>query len=187
MAVKPRRRIKVQNASPAKQPRNEHPQFAGGISYDVIGHTKDVAGLTGLERMEKGIYGLFDDYNPNYSVVYGSIQSRNALKVVEPVYPYRDLLKVFHSSTILRQCVDSYVTNIESYGIELEYVGPEGQEDGRAAQNEKARIERLITSLTTDGRPLKRHREDSRVDKEVLGARAFEVIQDAMGRVVHMD
>jgi PBSX family phage portal protein len=185
MAVKQRRKITV--AKNTKTPRNEHAQFVGGVSADVIGHTKDVAGLTSLERMSKGVYGIFDDRNPHYSVVYGDIMTENQLRIVEPVYPFRELLKVFHSSTILRQCVDSYVTNIESYGVELEYVGPEGQQESRAALNEKARIERLIATLTTDGRPLKKHREDSRVDKEVLGARCFEIIQDAMGRVVHMD
>jgi PBSX family phage portal protein len=184
--AKTRRRIKVKKSAQKPQ-RNEAPLFAGGVRQDVIGHTKDVAGLTELEQMNKGVYGLFDSTNPHYSVVHGNIMDKNSLRLIEPVYPYRDLLKVYHSSTILRQCVDSYVTNIESYGTELEYVGPEGQEDGRAAQNEKARVERLLATITTDGRPLKRHREDSRVDKEVLGARCFEIIQDAMGRVVHMD
>ena len=79
------------------------------------------------------------------------------------------------------------VTNIESYGTELEYIGPEGQEDSRAAQNEQNRIKRLLGTLTSDGRPLSKHREDSRVDYEVLGARCFEVIQDAVGRVVGFD
>lgn len=182
-----RRRIKVKKTA-TRTPRGENPLFAGGVGGDeVIGNTAEISGLTQLERMNKGVYGLFDSTNPHYSVVYGNIMDKGGLKLIEPVYPYRDLLKVFHSSTILRQCVDSYVTNIESYGTELEYIGPEGQEDSRAAQNEKSRVQRLIATLTTDGRPIKKHREDSRVDKEVLGARCFEIIQDAMGRVIHMD
>jgi PBSX family phage portal protein len=161
--------------------------FPGGLNGEVIGNTAELSELTDLAVINKGIYGLFDDSGPHYSVIYGDIMDATGFRVIEPAYTYRDLMKVFQSSTILRQCVDSYVTNIESYGIDLEYVGPEGQENSRAAQNEKARIKRVLATLTTDGRPLQRHREDSRVDLEVLGARAFEVIQDAAGRVVHFD
>lgn len=188
MAVK--RRIKTtatkKSRAPSKPERNEFPLFAGGAPT-VMGNTADVAGLTDLHLMSKGIYGVFEDINPNYSVVYGDILTANELRVIEPVYAYRDLMRVFQTSTILRQAVDSYVTNIESYGTTLEYVGPEGQEHSRAAQNEKARIARLLATLTTDGRPLQKHREDSRADKEILGARCFEVIQDMAGRVVHFD
>jgi PBSX family phage portal protein len=69
----------------------------------------------------------------------------------------------------------------------LEYIGPEGQQDARAAQNEKSRIERLLSGLTNDDRPLNRHREDSRVDKELLGGRCFEIMRDAAGRVIGFD
>jgi PBSX family phage portal protein len=120
-------------------------------------------------------------------VVYGDITEATQLRIIEPAFPYRDLIKMFQTSTILRQCCDSYVTNIESYGTHLEYVGPEGQESGRAAKNEKARLERLLKNLTSDGRPIQKHREDSRVDLEVLGARCFEVIEDAAGRTVAFD
>jgi PBSX family phage portal protein len=91
------------------------------------------------------------------------------------------------SSTILRQCVDAMVTNIESYGVDFEYIGPPNGQDGRGALNEKARIERLLATITSDGRTIQAHREDSRVDKEVLGARCFEVIRDAADRVVAFD
>lgn len=188
MAIKSRRKVKVkkQEVSPKKD-RNEVRMFRGGVAPNTIGNTAELSETVDLALMNKGIYGLFEDTNPHYQVVYGDVISTNNVRVVEPLYAYRDLIKIYHASTILRQCVDSYVTNIESYGLELEYVGPEGAEDSRAALNEKARIERLLGTLTTDGRPLQRHREDSRIDKEVLGARCFEVIQDATGRVVGFD
>lgn len=192
MATKTRRKIKAvkrqqQQAQTQKRYRNEARVFAGGIAGDVTGNTAELSELTELATLNKGMYGIFEDTSPHYSVIYGDIISSNSLRIVEPLYAYRDLLKLFNSSTILRQCIDSYVTNIESYGTELEYIGPEGEEDGRAAQNEKARINRLLGTLTSDGRPLSKHREDSRVDKEVLGARCFEVIQDMAGRVVGFD
>lgn len=188
MAVKSRRKINVKKRSAApKRERREFRTFAGGIAGDVTGNTAELSELTDMASLNKGMYGLFEDTSPHYSVIQGDIMGNHGLRIIEPVYAYRDLLKLFHSSTILRQCIDSMVTNIESYGLELEYIGEEGQEDSRAAQNEKARIQRLLGTLTSDGRPLSKHREDSRVDKEVLGARCFEVIQDAVGRVVTFD
>lgn len=188
MATKTRRRVKVSKSIPApRRDRREVRTFTGGVASNTIGNTAELSETLDLALINKGIYGLFEDTNPHYQVVYGDIVSQNEVRIVEPLYAYRDLIKIFHSSTILRQCVDSYVTNIESYGLECEYVGPEGQEDSRAALNEKARIERLLGTLTTDGRPLQIHRENSRIDKEVLGARCFEVIQDAAGRVVGFD
>lgn len=188
MAVKTRRKIKVAKKTTAsKRDRREHRVFAGGISDDVTGNTAELSELTDMASMNKGMYGLFESNSPHYSVIYGDIMDTHGLRVIEPIYAYRDLLKVYHSSTILRQCTDSYVTNIESYGLELEYVGPDGQEDSRAAQNEKNRIQRLLGTLTSDGRPIAQHRENSRVDKEILGARCFEVIQDMTGRVVGFD
>lgn len=187
MATKPRRRIKAKQKTAPTRERKHYRHFVGGMNNEVIGNTAELNELTDVAVVNKGMFGLFEDSNPHYSVVYGDVIDQNSLRILEPVYAYRDLMKVFQFSTILRECVDSYVTNIESYGVELEYVGPEGEEDSRAAQNEKARIQRLLSTLTTDGRPLQNHREESRADKEVLGARCFEVIQDAMGRVVGFD
>lgn len=188
MAVKTRRKISVQKRTKAVKPRRrENYAFPGGISSDLTGNTAELSELTDLASLNKGMFGLFEDTSPHYSVIHGDIMSENQLRLIEPVFAYRDLLKVYQSSTILQQCVDAMVTNVESYGLELEYVGPDGQEDGRAAVNEKNRIQRLLGTLTSDGRPLSKHRENSRVDFEVLGARCFEVIQDAVGRVVGFD
>lgn len=161
--------------------------FVGGVEDDVIGNTAELSEATDMASLNKGIYGLFEDSNPHYHVIYGDIMDTKGFRVIEPVYAYRDLMKIYNMSTILRQCVDSYVTNIEGYGVEYEYVGPEGQEDGVAAQNELKRIKRTMNLLTSDGRSLQKHREDSRVDFEVLGARCFEVMQDMAGRVTGFD
>lgn len=190
MASSPRR-IKVRNqakgASVARK-RNTSDISTGGLPV-VIGNTAPMAELTDLEKINKGVYGLFDTdiHGPHYSVIEGDVIGGNSLRIMEPVYGYKQLIKMALSSTILRQCVDSYVTNIESYGMELEYIGPEGQEQSRAAQNEKARIQRIVAGLTNDERPIQKHREDSRIDKELLGARCFEILRDAAGRVVGFD
>ena len=187
-----KRRVKAAKsaplAKPAKPVRSAANFSAGGVP-SVIGNTAPVAGLTDMERIDKDMFGVFETsiHGPNYSVIEGDIISNTEIRIVEPIYSFKDLLKVGMASTILRQCVDSYKTNIESYGMELEYVGPEGQEKSRAAENEKARIARILVSLTNDDRPLSRHREDSRVDLELLGGRCFEILRDAAGRVVGFD
>ncbi len=191
MAIAAKRRIKVRNSIGAASSKERYtpPNTTGGMVGVVIGNTAPMANITDLEIIDKSVYGVFetDGYGPHYSVIEGDIVGNATLRIMEPVYSYKDLIKLGLASTILRQCVDSYVTNIESYGIELEYIGPEGQEQSRAAQNEKARIDRIIANLTNDDRPLQKHREDSRIDKEFLGARCFEVIRDAAGRVVGFD
>lgn len=187
-----RRTVKLRKASTQDQVKKRqdrtHEQRISGGRQDVIGFTAGLAEATDYERMEKGIYGLFEGGgNPHYQVVTGNVLDNRQWRIIEPVYSHKDLLKIFHSSTILRECVDAYVTNIEGYGYDLEYCGPEGQQESRAATNEKYRIDRLMGTLTSDGRPLKDHRENSRVDKELLGARCFEVIRDLAGRVVAFD
>lgn len=195
MASSIKRRVRVGKreavAAPKEPQREARKKSGAGMLADggmplVIGNTASLSGMTDLELIDKDVYGLFetDRNGPHYSVIEGDIITEDTLRIVEPVFNFKDLLKVYISSTILRQCVDSYVTNIESYGFNMEYVGPEGQEDSRAAQNEKARLKRLMETLTSDERPLQKHREDSRVDKEVLGARCFEILRDAVGRVV---
>jgi capsid portal protein len=180
------RKIKLKsNKQKAPRVRSTTEGHSGGIHVSS-GHTGELSDSTNFEVIGKSLFGS-DGRSAFYSVVEGDIGSTPEATIVPTIFSYRDLMKVYLASPILRECVDSYRTNIESYGFDYEYIGPTGQQDSRASSNERTRIERLISSLTTDGRPLREHREDSRVDKEVLGNRAFEVIEDMAGRVVTFD
>lgn len=159
----------------AKERHNNGELTAGG-SVIPIGHTADLSGLT---RVGKNLYGLFGESTPYVEV---SLKEGDSPALLEPPLAYRDLMKVYLQSTILRQCVESYTVNIESFGHVLEYIGPTGKQDSLAARNEHARLSRVIDNITTDGRPLQTHREDARKDFEIMGARAFEVGEDAAGR-----
>lgn len=187
MATTVKRRIRTRKKSNTQvrdKKRDADYRFAGG-STKAIGVTSDVNDLIDPERITKGVFGFFQDVDPN--VIEADVRDNPIATAVRPIYPYASLLKVFLASTMLRQCVDSYVTNIEGYGVELEFVGPDGEIDSRAAQNEKARLKRLLSSLSGDTRSLREHREHSRIDKEVLGARCFEITRDMLGRVVGFD
>lgn len=160
-----------------KEGRRNNGELTAGGSVRPIGHTAELSGLT---RIDKNLYGLFGDVAPYVEV---SIKEGNIPALVEPPLAYRDLMKVYIQSTILRQCVDSYTVNIEGFGHVLEYVGPVGGQNSLASRNEKTRLERVLRNITTDGRPLQKHREDSRRDCEIFGARGFEIGEDMAGRV----
>lgn len=183
------RTLKIKPNPKAQEKQRTRNAFAGGQTGGLpmtIGHTASLSDTLDAEIISKGIFGD-DTHSPHYTVVEADISGEPHTSIVPTVFNYRDLLRIFMNSTVLRECVDSIRTNVESYGFDMEYIGPTGQQQSRASLNEQMRLERLLQSLTSDGRDLRQHREDSRIDKEVLGARAFEVIEDAVGRVVSFE
>lgn len=174
-----KRNIKLRHRQTiAEKRRNNGELFAGGSSA-IIGHTADLDGLNKIQCL----FGMYES-NPHYSTMEFDVSSGFDRPIVEPIFAYKDLIKLYLQSTIIRQCVESYKINIEGYGHTFEYIGKEGQQNSLAARNELARLTRLVDNLTTDGRPLQRHREDSRQDLEIIGGRAFEISQDLLGRTV---
>ena len=105
---------------------------------------------------------------------------------IAPMYNFQVLAFLVQRSNILRQCIESYVINIESYGHTLEYVGPEGDEDKDEPQAEKKLIEAFLAACSSE-KSLREIREHSRWDKETTGNRAFEVIRDRRGRIVFFE
>lgn len=110
-----------------------------------------------------------------------------AYRIVEPVYAFRDLINIYIESTILRQCVEAYKVNIESYGYVWEYVGKEGKQNSKEAKAEKAKLESLINRMTGGRCTLEELRENSRIDYEVLGWRTFEVGRNVDGEITLFD
>ncbi len=104
---------------------------------------------------------------------------------IEPIFPFKDLITVYTESNILRQCIDSYVVNIESYGHVFEYVGPEGSRNKKEVKDELNKVTALMARLSYED-DLIDLRSKSRVDYEVLAARAFEIGRDDKGRIEMM-
>ena len=155
-------------------------------NYGVTGTVED---LISEERINKGIFGFNDLTSFENRPAKGSFSMDHTapdggLQVVAPVFPFKQLAHLHLTSTTLRECVQAYVTNIEGYGQRIEYIGPEGKKKSRAAQAEYRRLTELLGALVQNGETLTKARENSRIDKEVMGARAFEVMEDAAGRVV---
>jgi len=148
-------------------------------SANLVGYTKSskMEGYTHsfhpLVKAAQESHQLSDIFNGQYS----------SSAAIEPVYPFHQLHRLLLSNNTLRQCIESYVTNIESQGNTLEYIGPEGSENSAEAVAEKQRIEHFLTTCTSGG-SLREARERSRWDVETYGCRFFEVGRSLDG-VIH--
>lgn len=153
-------------------------------------HTGHLQNLIEAKTMQKGLFGFNDltTFESDGTVIFDIAFSDNdnTLPIVNPIFPFKQLSQVYIASTTLRECISAYVTNIEGYGIKLAYVGPEGRRDSLPARREKEQIEWFLAQLVNNGETLEEAMERSRIDKEVVGARAFEIMQDEAGRVTNI-
>lgn len=95
-----------------------------------------------------------------------------------PPYNLQALAALVDRSNVLRQCIDAYVTNIESTGYHLEYMGPEGGEESPAAKMEADRITALLDDPNGEYSMIEL-RERTRRDRESIGAGVIEVVREA--------
>jgi PBSX family phage portal protein len=124
---------------------------------------------------------LFDPFNDMYAS--SSVQE---FGIIEPDLPYHLLLRAARSNSALNQAVEAYVVNIESYGYQLEYVGPVGKETKPIYQAEKNLALDFLDNCTGD-RSLRHIRENRRRDIEYLGNGYFEIGRDLAGRPTFID
>jgi PBSX family phage portal protein len=141
------------------------------------------------------------DYSGGYLELLTKAQSSNQLadpfansyggasklSPVEPIYDFSTLLKIFIESTILRQCIEAYIVNIESYGYVLDYIGPAKQKESKAAKEEYRRLSSFIDHCSGSGLNLTEIRSNARSDYEVVGNRAFEVSRNQKGEIIMFD
>jgi PBSX family phage portal protein len=105
------------------------------------------------------------------------------MHVIEPPFNFGALMRLPRENNMLRQCLDSMVTNVEGHGWRLEYVGPEDQEESPAAQAEKVTLENLLV-FPNDETTLQELRERVRCDEETLGNAYMELGRDQENRVI---
>ncbi len=121
---------------------------------------------------------LVDPFESNYGL------TRGHKKILTPMYTPQTLVKVALGSSVLKQCIEAYRVNIESYGHTLEYIGEDGQEDRPEVKKEKRNLESFLRFPSNDTSTLQEIREKSRVDKEITGARYFEISRNQRGEIV---
>lgn len=120
---------------------------------------------------------------------YSNVASGSVIGGFGPIVPpvsFNHLARLVQNSNTLRQCIESYVVNIETYGHSLEYIGEEGGEQRPEVQAEKVMLESFLSLCSPDS-SLKEIRERSRWDLETIGQRFFEISRDLAGRIVMFD
>jgi PBSX family phage portal protein len=108
------------------------------------------------------------------------------LSPIVPIYAFEQLANLCQKTNALRACIDSYVTNIDSYGHVLTYVGPPGKQEGKEQVAEKVMLESFLSCCAPD-LTVREVRERARWDKETLGNCFFEISRNQKGQVVLFD
>lgn len=150
---------------------------ARSVSMKRRGATRELMPLVNIERRASLTDPFEDVYDPG-------IGQQNQ-PVLEPDLPYGLLLKAAKMNSSLNQCVEAYVVNIESYGYQLEFIGPTGKESRPSMQAEKVLALDFLDNCAGDS--LRKVREDRRRDIEYLGSGYFEVGRDQAGRPTFID
>ena len=149
---------------------------------------------------------IADPYKDSYGV---GNSSWNNLQ--QPPYSFYALMKMPQDNSILSQCIDAMVTNVDGHGYRLEYIGPDdggpqnqdvgssskapigttpgkkkltvGGENSPAALAEKAVFEDLL-NFPNDDYTLQELRDRVRRDFETIGNAYIEIGRDQKGRIV---
>src|SRR5206468_128239 len=106
------------------------------------------------------------------------------MAVVQPPYNLYALQNLPHENSMLRQCIEAMVTNVEGHGWRLEYIGEEGQEESPEAVAEKAKLNGFLQQPNPD-MSFDETRARIRRDLETTGNGFFEAMRDKpLGSVV---
>lgn len=104
--------------------------------------------------------------------LYETVQGE--FRILPPPVNLAALLRMPNDNSILRQCIEAMVINVEGHGHRLEYVGPDGEDQTEEALAEKDAIEAFLPTLHPQ-RTLTDIRKRLRWDIETLGFAFLEV------------
>lgn len=110
-------------------------------------------------------------------------------KLVKPPYDPVKLTRLVEGSSILPQCVDAMVKNIDGFGYELQYTGPSDLEKDEAVLAEKKNISAFFDQVN-ERESFKTVREQLRKDIEETGNGYLEVIRfkdNTLALIYYMD
>jgi len=102
--------------------------------------------------------------------------------LVKHPYDPSKLYHVYEESSILPQCVDAMVKNIDGFGHDLAYKGQAGKESSPAVLKEKKNFEASL-SKANEKESFVTIRKEMRTDLEVTGNGYFEIIRDRVGKI----
>jgi len=122
---------------------------------------------------------LLDPFSNDYNLSIGG----STFSIIKPPFNPNTIRRLPNENNMLRQCIDAMVTNVESYGYRLEYVGEEGSEDSKEALAEFQRLTSILNQ-PNDEYDLIELRERVRKDLETFGYAFIELTRDGLGDVV---
>jgi PBSX family phage portal protein len=157
--------------------------------------TRLVSGATGLfngktDEPEESAYEqemksyaskqILDPFEKAYSTLSpGAIGT-----IMRPPYTPDALLRLPNMNNMLKQCIDAYVINIESFGTRFEYIGPE-TDDNKPGPEAEAELEQLQAFVDNPNGlyTMIELRQRLRRDIETFGYGFMEVGRDEQGNV----
>ena len=126
-----------------------------------------------LQSVQKGDYAsnqITDPFQTNGLYEAGA----GTFRTLPPPVNLAALLRMPNDNSILRQCIEAMVINVEGHGHRLEYIGPDGEDQSEAALAEKDNIEAFLPTLHPE-LSLVELRKRLRWDVETLGFSYLEV------------
>lgn len=102
--------------------------------------------------------------------------------IIAPPYNLYALAKLPNNNSILKQCIDVMVTNIESNGYRLEYIGEKEHQETPESKREYNKLKAFIESPNGDY-SLTELRERIRQDYETFGNAYVEVLRTSNGSI----
>lgn len=175
--------IRQRDAAPTTRTRRTR---KAGTSHSKVGRgrmtraAKDDV-LTSVARGEFTSHQVEDPFSKTTH-----LQGMNShMTVIYPPFNLNALLRMPSENTILRQCIEAMVVNVEGHGHRLEYVGPEGEETSDAAIAEKDHIEQFLERPNED-HTFMELRKRVRHDLETVGNAYIEVGRRATGEVISL-
>lgn len=127
-----------------------------------------------------GAQQLDDPFKGQYGGGIGDLAWKNP---IQPPYSFYALMKLPKDNSVLGQCIDAMVTNVDGHGHRLEFIGEEGKEDSAEAETEKETLENLLDYPNEDY-SMQELRDRLRRDYETIGNAYIEVGRDALGHIV---
>lgn len=152
-----------------------------------------------VQHETKGATGIYDDAlkagmpiaekqiaDPYSAILNVGLWQASGHNPIEPSFNFYTLARLVQNSNVLRQCIESYVTNIDKTGDMLEYVGPEGQENGVEQEAEKNLLESFL-AFCSPSLSLQEIRERVRTDLESTGNAFLEISRNGKGQIILFD
>jgi PBSX family phage portal protein len=137
--------------------------------------------MTSKEDKEKVLGKALGTRQVSEETVMDSIFKKEKDLVKHPYDPTK-LYRVYEESSILPQCVDAMVKNIDGFGHALAYTGKSGKESSPAALKEKKDFEAFL-SKSNEKESFITIRKEMRTDLEVTGNGYLEIIRDRAGNI----